>query len=65
MSISIPTRNQLPARLNKGDFQRSFKWNKVQWDENNPFGEKLSAGIYIYQLRAEKFVENHKMIILK
>lgn len=35
------------------------------WDSTDDFGEKVGAGVYLYQLRAGDFTETKKMILLK
>jgi len=35
------------------------------WDGRDNGGRNVSAGIYIYQLRASNQVQSHKMILLK
>ncbi len=37
----------------------------VTWNGTNNFGEKVSSGIYIYQLRCSGKVENKKMILIR
>ena len=36
----------------------------VSWDGTNDLGEKVSAGIYFYQLQAGDFVKTKKMILV-
>ncbi|NOZ04196.1 MAG: T9SS type A sorting domain-containing protein [FCB group bacterium] len=35
------------------------------WDGTNDFGEKVSAGVYLYWLRAGDFSQTRKMVVLK
>ena len=37
----------------------------IVWDSTDEFGEKVAAGVYLYQLETEEFVETKKMILLK
>ena len=37
----------------------------VVWDGRDTFGQKVSSGVYIYQLQAGEFVQNRKMVLLK
>ena len=40
-----------------------FKY--IQWDGRNDKNESVSAGLYVYLLQTEKFMQNKKMIFLK
>ena len=40
-----------------------FKY--TQWDGRNDKNESVSAGLYVYLLQTEKFMQNRKMIFLK
>jgi hypothetical protein len=37
----------------------------VQWDGSDSMGRTVSAGVYLYQIRAGKFVKTRKMVLLK
>ena len=37
----------------------------IVWDSTDEFGEKVAAGMYLYQLETEEFVKTKKMILLK
>ena len=47
--------------------------NKVQdagfksiiWDATNDYGKSVSAGIYLYQIKAGDFMRTEKMVLLK
>lgn len=39
--------------------------NSVLWDGKNDNGFSVSAGIYIYQLKAEKYLKSMKMVLMK
>jgi len=40
-------------------------YRSVQWDATNSFGKPVSAGVYLYQIRAGEFVQTRKMVLLK
>ncbi|MFQ6607294.1 MAG: M1 family aminopeptidase [Fidelibacterota bacterium] len=40
-------------------------YHKVVWDGTDSFNEPVSAGVYLYQIKAEGFVQTRKMILLK
>ena len=40
-------------------------FRSVQWDATNSFGKPVSAGVYLYQIRAGEFVQTRKMVLLK
>ena len=37
----------------------------VQWDATDSFGKPVSAGVYLYQIKAGEFVQTKKMVLLK
>jgi hypothetical protein len=40
-------------------------YRSVQWDATDSFGKPVSAGVYLYQIRAGEFVRTKKMVLLK
>ena len=40
-------------------------FKSVQWDATDSFGKQVSAGVYIYHVRAGEFVQTSKMVLLK
>jgi hypothetical protein len=40
-------------------------FKSVIWEGTNDFGKTVSAGIYLYQIKAKGFVQTRKMVLLK
>ena len=40
-------------------------FKSVIWDATNDYGKTVSAGIYLYQIKAGEFVQTKKMVLLK
>jgi len=40
-------------------------YKSVQWNATNSFGKPVSAGVYLYQIRAGEFIQTKKMVVLK
>ena len=40
-------------------------FKSVIWDATNDYGKPVSAGVYLYQIQAEGFVQTRKMVLLK
>jgi hypothetical protein len=40
-------------------------YRSVQWNATDFFGKPVSAGVYLYQIRAGEFVQTKKMVLLK
>ena len=45
--------------------QQSAGKKTLQWDATNDLGQQVSAGLYIYTIKAESFSDTKKMILLK
>ena len=45
--------------------QMDAGFHQIVWDGTNTFGIKVATGVYIYQLRAGKFVKARKMSFVK
>ena len=40
-------------------------YRSVIWDATNDYGKPVSAGIYLYQIQAGKYISTKKMVLLK
>jgi flagellar hook assembly protein FlgD len=40
-------------------------FKSVQWNATDILGKPVSAGVYLYQIRAGEFVQTKKMVLLK
>ena len=40
-------------------------WHEIIWDGTNNQQQKVSTGIYIYQMRASDFIQTNKMVFMK
>jgi flagellar hook assembly protein FlgD len=40
-------------------------YKSVIWDATNDYGKPVSAGIYLYQIQAGKYMQTKKMVLLK
>jgi hypothetical protein len=40
-------------------------YHSVKWNATNDYGDPVGAGVYLYQLQANKFIKTRKMVLLK
>ena len=40
-------------------------FKSIQWNATDMHGKPVSAGVYLYQIRAGEFVQTRKMVMLK
>ena len=45
--------------------QQSAGIKTAKWNSTNEQGDTVSAGVYLYKLKAESFMETKKMVLLK
>lgn len=39
--------------------------NTIKWDAKNDFGNSVAAGVYIYTIKTDEFIDSKKMIFVK
>jgi flagellar hook assembly protein FlgD len=40
-------------------------FKSIIWNATNDYGKPVSAGVYLYQIQADEFVQTKKMVLLK
>ena len=45
--------------------QQNAGFKSIQWNATNNAGKPVSAGLYLYTIQAEEFVQTKKMVLLK
>ena len=45
--------------------QQNAGYRSIRWNATNDAGEPMSAGLYLYMIKADEFRETRKMILLK
>ena len=40
-------------------------YKSVIWDASNDYGKPVSAGIYLYEIQTNGFIQTRKMLLLK
>ena len=40
-------------------------YKSIQWNATNNQGDAVSAGIYLYRIKVEDFIQTKKMVLLK
>ena len=45
--------------------QISAGYHSITWNATNDYGNPVSAGMYLYQLKTKEFVKTKKMELLK
>ncbi|MBT6942283.1 MAG: hypothetical protein HN999_03635, partial [Candidatus Marinimicrobia bacterium] len=49
--------------FNMNDTPAGF--HSIKWNAINDYGDPVGAGVYLYQLRANQYLETRKMVLLK
>jgi len=62
VSVYDMSGNQVRTLVNEA---KSAGFRSVQWNATNNQGQPVSAGVYIYTIEAENFIDTRKMILLK
>ena len=65
-SITLTIYNMLGQRVktfNMNDTPAGF--HSIKWNAINDYGDPVGAGVYLYQLRANQYLETRKMVLLK
>jgi hypothetical protein len=64
--ITLTIYNMLGQKVRTFDYQNtSAGYHSVKWNATNDYGEKVGAGVYLYQLQTKDFVKTRKMVLLK
>ena len=64
--ITLTIYNMLGQRVktfNMNDTPAGF--HSIKWNAINDYGDPVGAGVYLYQLRANQYLETRKMVLLK
>jgi len=65
-SITLTIYNMLGQKVrtfNMNDTPAGF--HSIKWNAINDYGDPVGAGVYLYQLRANQYLETRKMVLLK
>lgn len=46
-------------------FRKEPGFKSVVWDGRNDLGETMGAGVYLYQIKTDHFIETQKMVLLR
>lgn len=65
-SIKISIYNMLGQTIKTFNFDNtSAGTHRFSWDSTDNFGNKVPAGVYLYQMETVDFIETKKMVLLK
>ena len=64
--VSIAVYNVLGQRVTGlVDLHQKAGNYRITWDGTDSRGKSVASGIYFYRMKADQFVQSHKMILLK
>ena len=64
--VSITIYNMLGQKIKVfNNMQISAGYHSITWNATNDYGNPVSAGMYLYQLKTKEFVKTKKMVLLK
>ena len=65
-SITLTIYNMLGQKVKTFDMNDTpAGYHSIKWNATNDYGDPVSAGVYLYQLRANQYVMTRKMVLLK
>ena len=65
-NVNITIYNMLGQKVKTFSMQNtSAGYHSVRWNGTNDLGERVSTGIYLYQLHTREFVKTRKMVFMK
>ena len=64
--VNVTIYNMLGQKIKSFNMQRiSAGSHSITWNATNDLGDPVGAGVYLYQLRANQYIETRKMVLLK
>ena len=64
--VNVVIYNMLGQKVKTFNMQSTpAGYHSLTWNATNDYGDPLSAGVYLYQLKAKDFVKTRKMVLLK
>jgi len=65
-NLTLTIYNMLGQKVRTFNYQNtSAGYHSVKWNATNDYGDPVGAGVYLYQLRANHYLETRKMVLLK
>jgi flagellar hook assembly protein FlgD len=64
--VEIVIFNILGQRIRTFSYEnQKAGYHHVKWDGKNELHQQVATGLYIYQMRAGKYIKNKKMVLLR